>query len=200
MEIKRITSGLFLTNNYLLIENNHAILIDCGLDLINKLNLNGLILDAILLTHGHIDHIASINSFDCPIYIYENEEEFLSNNNLNLSQAFNIEFKFNHKRVIKLKNNEIISLLGHSIKVFHTPGHTRGSVCYLIDDYLFTGDTLFQVGIGRTDFVTGSYPDIISSVNFILNNFKDDLIIYPGHGESTTIEFEKKYNPYYNKE
>ena len=105
-------------------------------------------------------------------------------------------FNINELDIRLLNDNEILNLIGHSIKVIHTPGHTIGSCCYLFDDkILFSGDTLFQVGIGRTDFYTGNMNEMIKSLD-LLKKMSSEIKVYPGHGIETTIGFEKKYNPY----
>lgn len=197
MEIKRLTAGPFLTNTYLLIFDSEALIIDptIGLekyiDEINKYKIKG-----ILLTHGHIDHIASINIFDCPVYIYEDEANKLYDNDLNLANMFNFDFCCNNQDIRLLKNNEILDFDFIKIKVIHTPGHTNGSVSFLVNDVIFSGDTLFQMSVGRTDFPTGNSLELRKSIALLINSFDNTTIIYPGHGEATTIELEKN-NPFY---
>jgi glyoxylase-like metal-dependent hydrolase (beta-lactamase superfamily II) len=98
----------------------------------------------------------------------------------------------------RVKENDIIELLGYKFKIIETPGHTLGSICYLMDDkILFSGDTLFNGSIGRTDFPNGDYNKMVKSLNK-LKNLPGYIIVYPGHGEATTIEEEISYNPYMN--
>ena len=195
------TNGDFFENTYLLTNDlNEGLLIDPGegidkyLDEINKFEIKG-----ILLTHGHLDHIDGIKYFkDLPIYIYKDEVSFLNDSNKSLYKYFNkhIPFNSNELNVIELEEG-IINLLGYSIQIIHTKGHTIGSCCYLVDNkYLFSGDTLFQCSIGRTDFPTGNNNDLTNSLNK-LKLLDDSIKIYPGHGVETTISFEKKYNPYF---
>lgn len=200
MEVKIITTGPFWTNTYLITNNNKSILIDPSLELSNKLDLNTLNIEAILLTHGHIDHIEGIKYLNKPIYIFNLEADFLKDNKLNLALLFNINYQYKEpQEVIKLYDNQEFSLIGLKIKVIHTPGHTRGSVTYQIENNLFTGDTLFQCSKGRTDFYTGDEDMLDKSLIKLIDSFKSDTTIYPGHGEKSTIGFEKEYNPFYKQ-
>lgn len=199
--MKVFTNGDFFENTYLINnEQNEAILIDPGeglgeyLEELNKYNIK-----AILLTHGHVDHIDGIKYFlNVPIYIYKDEEDFLSSPDLSLYKYFNkhIPFNISDLKVHTLEEGTI-NLLGFNIEVIPTPGHTKGSVCYLVDNkYLFSGDTLFQCSIGRTDFPTGSTIDLNKSLDR-LKKLNDEISVYPGHGVNTSIKFEKQYNPYF---
>ncbi len=199
--IEKITIGPFSTNTYLIYnEDRDCVIIDPTLDfnLTAKEIKEKYNVIAILLTHGHLDHVDGIRYFDVPIYIYKDEMEFLSNEKLSLYYQFNINIpNFNNKYVL-LDDNQEFQINKFQFKVIHTPGHTSGSICYLYNNNLFTGDTLFNMGIGRFDFPTGSYEKIIDSINKICNIFTDDIIIYPGHGNTTNIGFERKNNPYLN--
>lgn len=186
------------TNTYMIINDGKAILVDPGFDIEIPEELKQYEITAILLTHGHIDHIASINSFNVPIYIHKDERQFLFDNRLNLADMFSYPYKGDSdKKIIELDDNMVVTINGIDIKVIHTPGHTIGSVCYLIDDSLISGDTLFQVGVGRTDFYTGSFKMLNESLLKLIGSLDNNTKVYPGHGEMTTIAIEKKYNPYY---
>ncbi len=193
-------NGDFFENTYLINNGLDAIIVDPGegigeyLEEINKYNIK-----AILLTHGHIDHIDGIKYFlNSDIYIYKDEVEFLDSKVLSLYEAFGKLKSFNKDNLkIHLLEEGTINLLGFKIDVIHTPGHTKGSCCYLFNDnILFSGDTLFQVSVGRTDFPTGSMSELNNSLNK-LKKLDDTVKVYPGHGAETTIGFEKKYNPYF---
>ena len=192
--MKCFVQGNFMENTYLITNGNEGILIDPGEDLEDIINdINKYDIKAILLTHGHIDHIDGIKLFkNTPIYLYKDEYEVFKSAKYSLYEMCNKEYPFELDKLdIRLLNdNEIIYLIGYSIKVIHTPGHTKGSCCYLINDKtLFSGDTLFQVGIGRTDYYTGNMNEMINSLNF-LKALKEDIKVNPGHGIETTIGFE----------
>ncbi len=199
--MKVFTNGDFFENTYLIDSNNlDAILVDPGEGLGEYMTeLNQYNIKAILLTHGHMDHIDGLKYFlNVPIYIYKDEQDFLSSPELSLYSYFNKHMPFNISDLeVHILEEGTINLLGHNIEVISTPGHTRGSVCYLVDNkYLFSGDTLFQCSIGRTDFPTGSTIDLNKSLDK-LKRLNDDVRVYPGHGSETSIKFEKQYNPYF---
>lgn len=195
MEIKTYVAGPFMTNTYLIINDKKGIIVDPTIGLekyiddIKKINIT-----AILLTHCHIDHIASAHLFDAPIYMSKIDAINIKDNRINLSNTFGIPFIFPSNNIIGL-DDEVLSLNNLKIECILTPGHTSGGMCFLINDSLFSGDTLFQVGIGRTDFPTGNMNDLKKSL-LKLKCFPKNTKIYPGHGELSTLEFELKYNPY----
>ena len=194
-------NGPFMENTYLINNGLDAILVDPGegileyLSSINKYNIK-----AILLTHGHIDHIDGIKYFlDKDIYVSKDELDFFTNPSKSLYAEYggNIPFDVNKLNLHLIENDQIIDIIGYKIKCIATPGHTIGSMCFLFNDsFLISGDTLFQVGIGRTDFLTGDFKMLIASLDK-LKNLPDNTVVYPGHGVSTSIAFEKKYNPYF---
>ena len=138
MKIKRYTAGPFLTNTYLIINNDEALVVDPTIGLDKYINdINNYKIKGVLLTHGHIDHIATVNLFDCKVYIYEDEVNKLYNNHLNLCDMFGYDFQFENHEIVKLKNNDVILFSGKEIKVIHTPGHTNGSISFVIDNMIF---------------------------------------------------------------
>lgn len=195
MEIKTYVAGPFMTNTYLIINDKKGIIVDPTIGLekyiddIKKINIT-----AILLTHCHIDHIASAHLFDAPIYMSKIDAINIKDNRINLSNTFGIPFIFPSNNIIGL-DDEVLSLNNLKIECILTPGHTSGGMCFLINDSLFSGDTLFQVGIGRTDFPTGNMNDLKKSL-LKLKCLPKNTKIYPGHGELSTVEFELKYNHY----
>ena len=157
----------------------------------------------ILLTHGHFDHIRGLNNFlkefNCTVFIDFNDKDFLIDSKLNGS-------KYSEENQVIVKTTNIYELDdedeinfgdGYLFKVIETPFHTNGSVCYLCEkeNALFSGDTLFKGSIGRTDLPTGSERLVNSSLKKLLN-LNPKLVVYPGHGETTTLEKEISSNPY----
>lgn len=154
--------------------------------------------EAILLTHGHFDHIMAAEdvkkTYSVPVYAGIAEQEILLNPYLNCGHMMNINISLTADKW--LNNNEILNMAGVAVKVINTPGHTAGSVCYYIEDEnaLFSGDTLFRSGYGRTDFPTGSQIDIRKSIINKLFVLPEKTTVYPGHGDKTEISYEKVNN------
>lgn len=203
MTVKTLYLGACMTNCYIVNNNNtECIIVDpaCDGDLIisemQNLNLKP---TAILLTHGHFDHIYAIPDLlekypNVRVYAHKDEVQYLRNTSLNLSQLFGESFVYTGE-VLNLSDNDIVSEAGIKFKVIHTPGHTLGSVCYLTEDTIFSGDTLFASTIGRTDFPNGSFDTIIKSLQK-LKKLEGDYTVYPGHNASTTLSCEKQFNEY----
>ena len=159
---------------------------------------------AILLTHGHFDHVDGIEDFihffhdrEIPIYAFETEKAILQDPDQNLSESIG-EKRTSYHADHFLKDEETITLAGFSIKVLHTPGHTPGGCCFYFPDQkkLFCGDTLFAGSMGRTDFPGGNFHQLIKSIKEKCVPLPDDTTIYPGHEGRSTIGDEKKYNPF----
>lgn len=197
--------GMVSTNVYLAVntETKEAFLVDPAdrADVISRwIDEAGAELKAILLTHGHYDHIGAVmelkKKYQVPVYVMEAEDVVLKDPALNLSGSWSEPLVVKSDRL--LSDGEEFELAGFSVKAYHTPGHTRGGACYYLKDEktLFSGDTIFCETIGRTDLPTGSYGELVRSVKNILGQLPDDTDIYPGHEEATTVAHEKKYNPY----
>ena len=203
MKVIRLELGRMGNNNYLVSneETNEAILIDCGGtadEIIREIRIRGLRLKAVLLTHGHIDHIQALDGitacFACPVYIHSLDRDFLVRPEYNLSkQIFGQAFCAETVPVI-LK--EELTVAGLNISVIHTPGHTPGSVCFRIENMLFTGDTLFADSIGAELPPFGDGETEIASIRRELFNIPEDCICYPGHGKETSLFYERKNNLY----
>ena len=129
-------------------------------------------------------------------YAGEKEEEVLENGSYNLSASWAAALSIRADRL--LRDKETLTLAGFKIKVIETPGHTKGGVCYYLSEegVLFSGDTLFRTSVGRTDFPTGSMSAIVRSIKGKILVLPDDTKVFPGHGESTSVAYEKKYNPF----
>lgn len=200
MKIITTALGPVQANCYLLIQDGHALVIDPGSDF---QNLDRLLeeekadLDAILLTHAHFDHIGGIDSIlknhDVDVYVNPYEVQFLNDPDLNGSNTFFMHVVSNVKP--KTFNEGKMKIGSFDIEVFFFPGHSIGSTVFKIDDKLFTGDFIFQGSIGRMDLETGSEYAMSQSLKKFLR-FDQNYSIYPGHGPSTTLDFEKRWNPY----
>ena len=152
----------------------------------------------ILLTHGHFDHIgytAALKTL-CPsakIVIGKDDSRFTENDVLNLSSYFFFFFIKHFKADAEVSDNDTLSFGDKTIRVINTPGHTAGGICYIIEDIIFTGDTIMSGTTGRTDFPTGSNKEMIASANRI-KNLEGDFRMFCGHGGPTTLEYERKHN------
>lgn len=204
--IRSMVLGAISTNCYLIFHNEtkKAVIIDPAENApyIKKRCADlGLLPEAILLTHGHFDHIQAAKAlkkeYDCPIYAGRNEVGILREPDESVSSMVEDMSQLAITPDQLVKDGDILKLAGFEIRVLETPGHTAGSVCYYIasEDVLISGDTLFQEGLGRTDFPTGSSRQIIDSILNKLFALPEDTMVYPGHGEETTIKYEKVYNP-----
>ncbi len=204
MEIKPFIYGdnyiELSANTYLVIDGKDCVLVDPGKEdpkIVEFIKENSLNLKGILLTHGHFDHMRGIIAFECPVYIHKNDVELLNNPHLNCSDRFSRKNVSIDITPIEVEEGTEINLLSKPIKVIHTPYHTLGSVCYYIPEekILFSGDTLFKDAMGRSDFVT-SDPSLIKPSLAKLGALPDDVILYPGHGDLTSIGYERKQNPF----
>lgn len=167
------------------------------------LNVKAGELDYILLTHGHFDHILGVSDvvkrYGGKIVIHENDSDCFENSERSLIRSMDVSEDLPEKADILVKDGDRLPFAGGFITVMHTPGHSEGSVCYLIENHVFSGDTLFCGSVGRTDFKYGSYDGIIRSVKRIAA-LDGNRKVYPGHGMLTTLERERKDNPYLKNE
>ena len=207
MILKKFIEPPIDNNNYLVIneDSKEAVLIDCS-----SIEVNDEVKDAlkeynaklkyILLTHGHFDHIAGIRppvieNEEVPVLMHANDTDWVNNVNIFMQMMGLSEITV--PKISKyISDNEIIKLGNLDIKVIHTPGHTKGGVCYLIEDKLFTGDTLFRESVGRCDLEGGDFNEILASIKNKLYTLPGQTEVYPGHGKSTTIEWEIEHNSY----
>ena len=198
--IKRFVVGGLETNCYIFADmhKKETALIDPGSDgrsIRHEIEKLGLRIKCIINTHGHGDHISSNGKFKAPIYIHRLDADFLENSELNFSAAFGLAIKSPPASRL-LEDGDIIEIGNFKLKVIHTPGHTPGGISLLGDGIVFTGDTLFKGGVGRTDFSYGSEEQLINSIKYRLFTLGKDTIVYPGHGPSTTIGNEKRENTF----
>lgn len=202
MKILKLSVGKMGTNCYLVLSvSKHAAIIDPGADaekIIEVLEQNSADPAMILLTHGHFDHIGALwelsQCYAVPIYIHEDDAEMLTDPEKSLCSMMNGEF---HPitGVNTYKDEDEIAFDELNFRVLHTPGHTKGSSVFLVGEYLFSGDTLFQGGIGRYDFYGGDFDTIKASLQR-LAALPGDYIVHPGHGANTTLLQERQGNPY----
>ncbi len=201
LNIYKITQGELLTNIYIVshLDSKDTFIIDpikptsIIKDIISDNKLNA---KAIILTHGHIDHIEGIHDFDLPVMIHDKDFEYLENPNLNLSNFANIIMDKGNLNIKTLKDDEIIDLAELNFRVINTPGHTPGCISLYAKNILFSGDTLFFDGIGRCDLPGGNCKKLIASIREKLFILPDKTKVFPGHGPLTTIGREKQYNPF----
>ena len=205
MKIEKFALSSLGTNCYLIIneESKELAIVDpatCPDYVISHVKSQGYTPKAILLTHGHFDHVMGIdgwvNEFQIPVYLHEEEKEILEDPSLNLSGMFGTSYSYN--QVSCLKDDEVLEIAGFKFRVIHTPGHTAGSCCYYeeAEKVLISGDTLFCQSVGRSDFPTGSAATLIRSIREKLFILPDDVMVYPGHESLTCIADEKQYNPF----
>ncbi|OCL25143.1 MBL fold metallo-hydrolase [Orenia metallireducens] len=206
MFIKRLAVGALSVNCYIVAdeESKEAVVIDPGAQakaILKVINDNNLKVKYVINTHGHNDHIAAnsqlLEETDAQLLIHKDDAEFLQNSELNLS--FFIGEMGQQLECPKadrlLEDGEEIECGSLVFSVIHTPGHTPGSICLKLENILFTGDTIFARGVGRTDFPMGSYSALRKSIERILE-FKEDLKICPGHGPESTLNRARSENSY----
>lgn len=188
-----------LAHTYLVCRFNTCFLVDPAshLDEIKE-DLKEYQLSFILLTHAHHDHIHLIGDFDVPIYIHQNDAHLLFEDQYNGYHPKSHPYRKKDLQLKLISDQEKIPFADHYIEVIHTPGHTKGGVCYLYQDKLFTGDTLFKESVGRHDLYSGHLPDLKKSVLHLME-LNSNIKIYPGHDQPSSIRYEIKNNPFVDK-
>lgn len=194
----------FETNTWLLWDEDsrEAILVDPAApspDLLKRIQELNLRVKYIINTHGHMDHIGGNawfkNHLSAPLMIHSADAQMLTDNAKNLS-LFMDNLRESVPPDVLLEDGMELILGKYPVKVLHTPGHTPGGICLLVDKFLISGDTLFEQSIGRTDLPGGNHKQIINSIKNKLFVLPDDVIVFPGHGPRTSIGLEKKNNPF----
>lgn len=207
MILNTYIAGPFDANNYFLMDKNtkEAVLIDCSeykQEIIEDIYKLGAKVKYILLTHGHFDHILGVNKMTEALGV----DAYIKNADIILAENINTMPKLLNLPMaeVPIINGRIedwqeFQLGEHKIKAIPTPGHTEGGMSFLVDnEFLFSGDTLFCQSFGRTDLFGGNIKKLVNSIKNVLFALEDNIIVYPGHGQSTTIKFEKTYNEILN--
>ena len=179
-------------------DSKNCLIIDLGGDfskILSQASSLGLTVRGVILTHGHFDHVmgaVECGKFKIPVYISSEDAKMLSSKT-NMAEYFGFgELSFNADHVLSEGINQIG---GISFNVIKTPGHTSGSICILIEDVLFSGDTLFALSYGRCDLPTGNFDQLKNSILNKLFTLDGETVVLSGHGGKTTINHERKYNP-----
>lgn len=207
MNIIRIVTGPVMENCYLIYNDQGLLIVDPGAEpqrLISEINKTGEKPAAILLTHTHYDHIGAVDPlrdfYQVPVYVSPLEQDWLQDPLMNLSGLGRHD---DMEDITAAPADELFELkeytiAGMTFKVVPTPGHSIGSVSFVFDDFVVSGDALFRGSIGRTDLPTGNMEQLLHSIVSELFTLPDEFPVYPGHGEATTIEHEKRTNPFFN--
>lgn len=206
MEIKRLVLGMVRTNCYIAYtkDSKKAVIIDPAADsrrIVDEIAALGVTPEAVLLTHGHFDHMLAADSlrstYHIPVCVTEEDAELLKQPELNCSQQF-LHMPYGISADNTLTDKQKLTFLDEKFTVITTPGHTAGSCCYYAEKegILFSGDTLFQGSVGRTDLPTGRAAQLSDSIREKLFILPEDTLVLSGHGDQTTIGEEKQYNPY----
>lgn len=200
--VKSRALGNLGTNCYFLInsETKETIIVDPAAEkeeIVMEVNRNAYKPVAVLLTHGHFDHMLAASqirdAYGIKVYALEEELDVLSNADWNLSSHF--MWSYTMKADVALRHQEKLNLNGFDMQVLHTPGHTKGSCCYYFENQkiLISGDTLFCCSVGRTDFPTGNTAALYASIRKELLVLPEDVKVYPGHGEETSVKEAKDF-------
>lgn len=201
MKIKSIIVGIYAVNCYIVYDESsmQGSIIDPGgnlKEIIKTIENLKIKLQYILLTHGHFDHTGAVEElsvkYNLPVCLSKNDFDMMLNDN---TDKLFVNLK-DVEKFIYLEDNDIIKSGNLNFKVLETPGHTPGGICFLIEDVLFSGDTLFNNSVGRTDFNGGSYEKLIDSIKNKIMELPDNTIVLPGHGDESSVGNERMYNPF----
>ena len=206
MKIEKYVVGVIGTNCYLVINEatKETVMVDPGdypLKMQNAVKEAGLKIQAVLLTHAHFDHIMGLDDVmkECqvPVYVEEADLDMMTDGRRNLSASY-VHGGYQYKNATPVKDGQVLQIAGMQFEVIHTPGHTPGGCCYYMEKegVLFSGDTLFQTSVGRSDFPGGSASELVRSVKEKLLVLPEETHVYPGHMDETTIGYEKHHNPF----
>ena len=197
MQIKKLVLGTYQENAYIIIDDHSkdALIIDPGdegKELVKQLKNMNMNLKYILLTHGHIDHVGAVDAvrdaFEIPVYISEKDMKYIEQRKMAFGKMRKADFF--------LKEGDEFKFAGKEIKIYETPGHSKGSLSFLIEGILFSGDVLFQNSVGRTDLPGGNMEELLSSIKDKLMLLPESTRVMSGHGPETTLAMEKAFNSY----
>lgn len=200
MQIKRIPAGMYAANCYILIdeENKIGCIVDPGGDedlIAKEVEKSNIQVKFILLTHGHLDHVGAVDSlkekYHVPVYISGKDKLLMKGRESVFGNLWNT-----NEEDKDIKDGDVLELGNLKIKCIETPGHTPGGMCFLVNNVVFTGDTLFYGSIGRTDFPGGDHRQLINSIKSKLMTLADDIVVLPGHERESKIKFEREHNPF----
>ena len=194
--VKKIVNGGLQNNSYVVKIGTKCIIIDPASKIVKaEVDVEGLQVMAVLLTHGHFDHIKGVSPFmqeNVPVYIHKNDNPKCTGESMaDWLKRFRIE-PFSCSNFVN--DGDILNFDGLEVKVIHTPGHSSGGVCYVIKNIVFSGDTIFLDSYGRYDFEDSSFSDLKNSIMDKLFKLDGDYVVYPGHGDSTTMDYERERN------
>lgn len=204
LQVEKIVVGSLFSNCYIVWdqESSKGVIIDPGDDqnkILTNIKKNSIKIEKIMITHGHFDHIGAVSALKKELnvdFLANKGDLFFIDEGKDAAKRWGINIDQPPKPDKFIEEGDEISVGRFIFKVLSTPGHSPGGVCYLYNKILFSGDTLFQGSIGRTDFRKGSLKDLIKSIKERLYHLPDDTIVYTGHGPSTTIGYEKKFNAF----
>jgi len=199
--VPHISHSVFQENTYILYKNESMLIIDPGDDpkYYDTYFTEKAKCEAVIATHGHLDHIMAAKklckTYECPFAVNSKDREIINRHEESCTR-YNLPHWGTPSIDIDLSGKDEIELGDFKIKIFHTPGHTPGSICFLIDGVLFSGDTLFHRSVGRTDLPGGDHGGLMMSLKDLMSRLPGDTPVYPGHMGKTTIEEEKRFNPF----
>lgn len=197
MLVKKTVLGVYQENAYIIVDETtrDALIIDPGDEgesLVRYLESMKINLKAILLTHGHVDHVGAVDAvrdaFSVPVYISEIDMKFIEQRKMAFGKMRRADFF--------LKEGDEFTFAGKKVDIIETPGHSRGSLSYYVDGLLFSGDVLFQNSVGRTDLPGGNMEELLYSIKEKLMKLPGETRVFPGHGPETTLAMEKAFNGY----
>lgn len=206
MEVIKLTSHLMDNNTYIVFTEGQtgAVVIDPSFDadrIVRVIEEEGLRCEMVLLTHGHFDHISGVavlrQKYGAPVCIGKGDAQMLPDPQKNMSRGMMQEDISMAAAERELSDGEEVCAGGVTFRVLETPGHSPGGVCYIAEDAIFTGDTLFAGSIGRTDFPGGDFPALSASLEK-LAALEGEYVVYPGHMDSSSLDHERENNPYMN--